>query len=187
MVNSTQNGSPSSGSLIPCAQRSLANKQNSPASTQQGTPTHSQSTSHSQQYPISKIPLVSSSLHSHMLILRMLHHCNLLHQHPSHFNSLLLHTSNTSHSYSHQCQSCMLHTSSRVSHTLYNPGLAPKANLSGNQDNHHYSDNILTLLHSLSFELQRHNKIQCPTHRSLESSSKWAGSEEQFNNGQDLL
>ena len=44
MVNSTQDGSSSSGSLIPCAQRSPANKQSSPASTQQGTPTHSQST-----------------------------------------------------------------------------------------------------------------------------------------------
>ena len=51
MVNSTQNGSPSPGSLIPCAQRSLDNKQNSPASTQQGTPTHSQSTSQGQQVP----------------------------------------------------------------------------------------------------------------------------------------
>ena len=101
------------------------------------------------KYPISKIRLVSSSLHSHKLIFRMLHHCNLLHQHPSHFSSLLSHSSNTSHSYSHQCQSCMLHTSSRVSHTLYNPGLAPKANPSRNQDNHHHSDNILTLLHSL--------------------------------------
>ena len=40
MVNSTQNGNPSSGSSIPCAQRSLANKQNSPAVTQQDTPTH---------------------------------------------------------------------------------------------------------------------------------------------------
>ena len=49
-VNSTQNGSPASGSSIPCAQRSPANKQNSLASTQQGTPTHSQS-SQSQQVP----------------------------------------------------------------------------------------------------------------------------------------
>ena len=51
MVNSTQNGSPSSGSSILCAQRSLVNKQNSPASTQQGTPTHSQSNSQGQQVP----------------------------------------------------------------------------------------------------------------------------------------
>ena len=51
MVNSTQDGSPSSGSLIPCAQRSPANKQNSPVSTQQGTPTHSQSTPQGQQVP----------------------------------------------------------------------------------------------------------------------------------------
>ena len=43
-VNSTQNGSPSSGSSIPCAQRSLATKQNSSTLTQEGTPTHSQST-----------------------------------------------------------------------------------------------------------------------------------------------
>ena len=43
-VNSTQNGSPFSGSSILCAQRSLANKQNSLTSTQQGTPTDSQST-----------------------------------------------------------------------------------------------------------------------------------------------
>ena len=49
-VNSTQNGSPSSGSSIPCAQRSPATKQNSSTSTQQGTPTHSQSTQ-SQQVP----------------------------------------------------------------------------------------------------------------------------------------
>ena len=52
MVNSTQNGNPSSGNLVPCTQRSLANKQNSSALTQQGTPIyHSQSTSQGQQVP----------------------------------------------------------------------------------------------------------------------------------------
>ena len=51
MVNSTQNGSLSSGSSIPCAQRSPANKQNSPTLTQQDTPTHSQSTPKGQQVP----------------------------------------------------------------------------------------------------------------------------------------
>ena len=50
MVNSTQDGSPSSGSLIPCAQRSPDNKQNSSTGTQQGTPIHSQSVQ-SQQLP----------------------------------------------------------------------------------------------------------------------------------------
>ena len=51
MVNSTLDSSPSSGSPIPCAQRSPVNKQPSPASTPQGTPTHSQSTSKGQQVP----------------------------------------------------------------------------------------------------------------------------------------
>ena len=51
MVNSTQDGSLSSGSLIPCAQRSPANKQSSPASTQQGMPNHSQSTPPNHQVP----------------------------------------------------------------------------------------------------------------------------------------
>ena len=142
------------------------------------------------KYPISKMPLASSSLHPHKLTLnhRMLYHCNLLHQHPSHFSSLLLHTSTSSCCYSHQYQAHMLHISSRVSHNLYNLGLAPKANPSGNQGNHHHLDNLLTLLHSLSFQLQRHNKIQCPTLRRLESQvSECTGSEEQFNNGQDLF
>ena len=62
-VNSTQNGSPPSGSLVPCAQRSLADKQNSPASTQQGTPTHSQSLQsqqvHNQQNATSQQQLAS--------------------------------------------------------------------------------------------------------------------------------
>ena len=43
------------------------------------------------KYLISKMPLVSSSLHLDILTLnhRMLHHCNLLHQHPHHCSSLL--------------------------------------------------------------------------------------------------
>ena len=49
-VNSTQNGSLSSGSSVPCAQKSPANKQNSLASTQQDIPTYSQS-SQSQKVP----------------------------------------------------------------------------------------------------------------------------------------
>ena len=69
----------------------------------------------------------------------------------------------------------MLHISSRVSHTLYNLGLAPKANPSGNQGNHHHLDNLLTLLHSFSFQLQRYNIIQCPTPRSLESKKSVNG------------
>ena len=138
-VNSTQNGSPSSGSSIPCAQRSLANKQN---------------------------------LHPHKLTHRMLHHHNLLHQHPNHFSRLLLHTSNSSHCYSHHHQAKMLHTSSKVSHNLYNLGLALKANLLGNQGNYHHLDKVLISLCSLSFQLQRHNKIQCPTPRSLEFQSQ---------------
>ena len=123
------------------------------------------------KYPISKMPLASSSLHPHKLTLshRMLHHHNLLHQHPSHFSSLLLHTSNSSHCYSHQCWAHMLHISSRVSHSLYNLGLALKANLSGNQGNHHHLGNLLILLHSLSFQLQRYSRIRCPTLRSPES------------------
>ena len=117
------------------------------------------------KYPISK------SLHFHKPILnnRMLHHCNLLHQHPSHFSSLLLHTNNSSHCYSPQYLAHMLHISSKISHNLYNPGLAPKANPSGNQGNHHHLDKVLIFLHSLSFHLQRHNKILCPTPRSLET------------------
>ena len=51
MVDSTQDGSLSSGSSIPCAQRSPANKQSSPASTHQGTPTHSQSIPPNHQAP----------------------------------------------------------------------------------------------------------------------------------------
>ena len=44
MVGSTQNTSPSSGSSLPCAQRSPASQQNASVSTQQGTPTNSQNT-----------------------------------------------------------------------------------------------------------------------------------------------
>ena len=51
MVNSTQDGSPSSGSSIPCAQKSPANKESSPASTQQGMPNNFQSTPPNHQVP----------------------------------------------------------------------------------------------------------------------------------------
>ena len=126
------------------------------------------------KYQTCNMLLASSNLHSHKLIPnhRMLHHCNLLHQLPNHFSSLFLHTSNSRHGYSHLCQAHMLCISSRVSHTLYKLGLAPKANPSGNQGNHHHLDNHLTPLCSLSFQLQRYIKIQCPTPRSLESQSQ---------------
>ena len=103
MVNSTQDGSLSSDSLIPCAQRSPANKQSSPASTQQGMPNHSQSTPPNHQVPHQQMPQISSSLHHHKPTLshRMLQPHNLLHQHFDPFSSLLLLTSNSSHCYSH--------------------------------------------------------------------------------------
>ena len=125
------------------------------------------------KYTISKMPLISSSLYQYKLTLshRVLPHCNLLHEHPNHFNSLLLHTSNSSSHYSHLCQAHMLHTSNQVSPNLYNLGLTTRVNLLGNQD-HHHSDNVLTLLHSLSFQPQRHNKIQYQVTRSPEFQSQ---------------
>ena len=123
------------------------------------------------KYPNCKMSLDSSNLHPHKLTLDhgMLHHHNLHYQLPNHFSSFLLHTSNSSRGYSHLCQAHMLYISSRVSYTLYNLGLAPMANPSGNQGKHHHLGNHLIPLCSLSFQLQRHNNIQCPTPRSLES------------------
>ena len=123
------------------------------------------------KYLTSKMLQISSSLHLHKLTVnhRKLHHRSLLHQHCNCFNSLLLYTSNSSCCDSHQFQAHMLHTSSRVSCNLCNLELALKANPSGNQGNHKHVGNLLFLLHSLSFQLQWHNKIQSPILRSLES------------------
>ena len=49
MVDSTQNSSPSSGSSIPCAQKSPANQKSSPASSQQHTPNNSNTNSQAPQ------------------------------------------------------------------------------------------------------------------------------------------
>ena len=126
------------------------------------------------KYLISKMPQITNSLYPHRLTLshRMLHYCNLPDQHPNPFSRPLLLTSNCSHCYSHQFQAHMLHTGSRISHNLYNLELALKGNPSGSQGSHHHITNLSILLHSLSFQLQRHNKIKCQTLRSLVSQSQ---------------
>ena len=128
MVNSTQDGSPSSGSSIPCAQRSPANKQIHQQEHSKVCPlTHS--LYKVSNYQISKILPVGRSLclHKPTLNQRMLPHSNILHQHPSHFSRLLLHISSSSHCYSCQHQAHMLHISSKVSGNFYNLRLALKA------------------------------------------------------------
>ena len=108
------------------------------------------------------------TIHPH----RMLHHGNLLHKHLNHFRSLLLHTSHSSCCFVHQLLHHRLHTSSNTSCHSYNPGLALKANILGNKGTHPLLCMILILLHSLLFQLWRHNRTQCPTLRNLESPSQ---------------
>ena len=173
---SSQQNSPSTDRSLPCGQH-----------TPQGI-----SITSSQRYitEVHKIifkvpPTVMSHHHSKLLHLansfpclhavhphRMLHHCNLLHQHLNHFSSLQLCTRNSSCCYSHQLLHCMLHTSSKVSHYSYNLGLALKANILGNKGIHSPLCKISIILCSLSFQLWRHNKIQCSTPRNLEFPSQ---------------
>ena len=93
MVDSTQETGSSPGDSIPCAQKSPAASQPSPASTQ-GMSTQSNSTQVLQSQP-----------QTHKL-----------------FNSRLLHPSNSHRCYSPQFQAHMLHQCSRVSHNLCNLG-----------------------------------------------------------------
>ena len=164
-VNLTQNGSPSSRNSIPCAQRSLANKQNS---TQQGTPTHSQS-SQSQQ-----VPNQQNATSQQQFASRQANTQNVAP--PQTFCTPVISAVSCC---TPALAAAVTTTSTRLpcctlaarSHKLYNLGLALKANLSGNLGNHHHLDNVLILLHSLSFQLQRYNKIQCLTPRNPESQS----------------
>ena len=158
---SAQHNSPATDSSLPCGQR-----------TPQGTSTTSSQQSHKVHQIIFKVPLAVMShhyskllhiangfpclytIHSH----KMLHHGNLLHEHLNHFSFLLLHTKNSSHCFSHQLLHHRLHTS-KASHHSYNPGLALKANTSGNKGIHHPLCKTLILLHILSIQPRGTTKI----------------------------
>ena len=103
---------------------------------------------------------------------RMLHHGNLLHKHLNHFSSILLHTSNSSHCFNHQLLHHRLHIHSKASCHSYNLGFILKANILGNKGTHSTLCKILIQLCSLSFQLQRHHKTQCPLPRNPESQSQ---------------
>ena len=174
MVNSIQNGSLSSGSSIPCAQRSLANKQNSPTLTQQGSPTQSQPIPDSQQVPNLQNAASQQQFASPQSNTQPQ---NVAPPEPSAPAPQPFQQSPIAHQQQQlQLQPPML--GSHVAHQqqsqpyFVQPSVSPKVNPSGNQGNHQHLDNLLTPLCSLSFQLQRDNKTQYPTPKSLESQSQ---------------
>ena len=169
MVNSTQNGNPSSGSSIPCAQRSLANKQNSPALTQQDTLAHSQSTQ-SQQVPNQQSATGQQEFAS---LLANTQPQNVAPLQPSAPAPQPFQQSPVVH----QQQQLLLQPPVPGSHAAHQQQGQPqflqhRVSPQAAKATIHHLDKDLILLCSLVFLLQRHNKIQCPTPRS-QAISKW--------------
>ena len=158
MVDRAQETGSSPGSSIPCAQKSPANSQPSPASTQ-GMSIQSNSTQVPQSQPQNVAqgqPSATNTQAIQQLPVAPQQH------------SLLLQPPVQAH---------MLHQSRKVSHNLCSLGSTHRVNPSGNKGNPHHLGKVLTLQLSLSFQQQRHSPMLYPTHQKTRSPNQMVDKE----------